>query len=168
MDDTKKNNDIIKIDIKFDNLMNMINKNRHLVDIIKSKYVYLMNMLSTITYVKTSDFVKTVEKISENSIIYVAYVGNIEDFSFDIIGSGTILIEQKIIHNLQSVGHVEDIVVHDKYRGNCIATTIVNYLVEYAKGNNCYKCILNCSSEISQVYKKSYFKEKGTGMSIYF
>ena len=34
-----------------------------------------------------------------------------------IIGTLTILIEQKVIHNMGKVGHIEDVVIDNKYRG---------------------------------------------------
>ena len=114
------------MEIKYDNLMNLIEKNMQFKEIIKSKYLYLMSMLTSVVYLTTENFINSVKKISQNGLIYVAYIGNICDFSFDIIGSGTVFIEQKIIHDAKSVGHIEDIVVHNKYRGNGIAKIIVN------------------------------------------
>jgi hypothetical protein len=47
----------------------------------------------------------------QNSHIYVLIEDN------EIIGTGKILIEYKFHNNLSKCGHIEDIVIHQKYRG---------------------------------------------------
>lgn len=41
----------------------------------------------------------------------------IEDENRDIIASATLLVEHKFLHACGSVGHIEDVVVHDSQRG---------------------------------------------------
>jgi glucosamine-phosphate N-acetyltransferase len=86
---------------------------------------------------------------------------------FDIIASGTIIIEPKIIRGGKSVGHIEDIVVKKEYRGNKIAQDIIEQLNGLARENNCYKIILDCAENVKKVYENYGFEEKGYQMAVY-
>lgn len=85
-----------------------------------------------------------------------------------IVGIITLLIEQKLIHNGKSVGHIEDLVVLDLYRNKNIATKLIDYIIEYSKNNNCYKIILDCDIKLETFYIKKSFINKGLYMANYF
>ena len=85
-----------------------------------------------------------------------------------IVASGTLLIENKIIHGISKVGHIEDIVVDSKSRGLGLGKKIVSYLTNLAKENNCYKVILNCKEENCGFYEKCGYVRKETEMVQYF
>ncbi len=85
-----------------------------------------------------------------------------------VVAAGSLFIERKFIHNLSSVGHIEDIVVDKDYRGLGLGKEIVDHLVEVAEKKGCYKVILNCSKRNVGFYKKCNFKEKGVEMALYF
>ena len=87
-----------------------------------------------------------------NHIIVVAEIND------RIIGSTTLLIEPKFIHQGGFVGHIEDVVVSKEFQGNQIGEKIVKYALELAKKHNFYKTILNCSDEVKQFYEKIGFK----------
>ena len=87
-----------------------------------------------------------------NHIIVVAEIND------RIIGSTTLLIEPKFIHQGGFVGHIEDVVVSKEFQGNQIGEKIIKYVLELAKKHNCYKTILNCSDEVKQFYEKIGFK----------
>lgn len=87
-----------------------------------------------------------------NHIIVVAEIND------RIVGSTTLLIEPKFIHQGGFVGHIEDVVVSKEFQGNQIGEKIVKYVLELAKKHNCYKTILNCSDEVKQFYEKIGFK----------
>ena len=71
-----------------------------------------------------------------NHIIHVAIDDN------KIVGSTTLLIEQKFIHEGGLVGHIEDVVVRKDYEGKGIGIKLVMSMLERAKEKNCYKTIL--------------------------
>lgn len=85
-----------------------------------------------------------------------------------IIGAGTILLENKIIHNMGKVGHIEDIVTDSSYRGKGLGKLIINYLSDYAKEQGAYKVILDCADENVGFYKKCDLEVKGVQMAKYF
>lgn len=82
----------------------------------------------------------------------------------EIIGSNTLLVEQKFIHNGGKVAHIEDVVTKKGYEGMGIGTTLLNWSLRFARQMKCYKVILDCSEEYIQFYKKIGFKEHGTCM----
>lgn len=100
---------------------------------------------------------------SINSDIFV-----MKDAKGAIVGTGSIFIEKKFIHNLSSVGHIEDIVVDEKHRGKGFGKKIIDYLVEYGKNQGCYKIILDCSGDNVFFYNKCGFTKKDNHMVMYF
>lgn len=122
-------------------------------------YIQLLEQLTIVGNIEYEDFKHTIDNI--NSHVYVI------EYENAIIASGTIFIEQKIIHGLKCVGHIEDIIIDKKYRGSGIGRIIINHLVEIGKNNNCYKIILNCSHETKNFYKKIGFNDKNIEMSLY-
>ena len=88
----------------------------------------------------------------ENHIIHVAGLDGI------VVGSATLLIEQKFIHNGGFVGHIEDVVVKKEFEGQGIGMKLVLSLLDIAKKRNCYKTILNCEDSLKSFYEKLGFK----------
>ena len=122
--------------------------------------------LETLDFLRnTSDLDKNkakeiLKKIKQNSnhIIYVAIDNK------KIVGSTTLLIEQKFIHNGGLVGHIEDVVVRKDYEGKGIGIKLVTSLLERAKEKNCYKTILDCKDDVKQFYERIGFKRESNGM----
>jgi len=100
------------------------------------------------------------KKIKQNPdhIIYVAIDNK------KIVGSTTLLIEQKFIHDGGLVGHIEDVVVRKDYEGKGIGIKLVTSLLERAKEKNCYKTILDCKDDVKQFYERIGFKRESNGM----
>lgn len=94
------------------------------------------------------------EKINSNEdhIIAVAEVDG------KIVGSTTLLIEQKFIHNGGLVGHIEDVVVDKKFQGQKIGEKIMKFLLEKSQNRGCYKTILDCTDDVKPFYEKLGFK----------
>jgi len=82
----------------------------------------------------------------------------------EIVGSNTLLIEQKFIHNGGKVGHIEDVVTKKGYEGLGIGTALVGESLRFARRMKCYKVILDCSEENVPFYKKIGFNEHGISM----
>lgn len=154
--------------IKFIDLMDLMNKYIDNFDIIKEKHLSLLSELSIVTELDNNLYLEHVEKISNMGTIIVCYIGTPLSENFDIIASGTIIIEPKFIRGGKNVGHIEDIVVKSTYRGRHLSKDILNILKNISRENNCYKVILDCNEEIQRVYIKSGFEQKGIQMGLYF
>ena len=95
---------------------------------------------------------------NENHIIHVA------ELDGKIVGSTTLLVEQKFIHEGGIVGHIEDVVVKKEFEGQGIGMKLVLSLLDIAKKRECYKTILNCEDELIPFYEKIGFKQKSNDM----
>ena len=100
------------------------------------------------------------QKIKSNPdhVVYVAVLDG------RVVGSTTLLIESKFIHEGGKVGHIEDVVVTKDQQGKGIGEKIIRSLLDYAKKNNCYKTVLDCTDEVKPFYEKIGFKRHSNGM----
>jgi glucosamine-phosphate N-acetyltransferase len=103
---------------------------------------------------------ENLKKIKQNPdhIIHVAIDNK------KIVGSTTLLIEQKFIHDGGLVGHIEDVVVRKDCEGKGIGIKLVTSLLERAKEKNCYKTILDCKDDVKQFYERIGFKRESNCM----
>ena len=95
------------------------------------------------------------DKINSNPDHIIA----IAEVEGKIVGSTTLLIEQKFIHKGGMVGHIEDVVVDKNFQGQKIGDKIMKYLLEIAKDRGCYKTILDCTEDVKPFYEKLGFKQ---------
>jgi glucosamine-phosphate N-acetyltransferase len=76
-----------------------------------------------------------------------------------ILGTGTLVIEQKFIHSGGRVGKIEDVAVHPDNQRIGIGKLIVRKLIELASEAKCYKVILSCSEKNVAFYKRTGFRK---------
>jgi len=84
----------------------------------------------------------------------------------NVIGSTTLIIEQKFIHEGGLVGHVEDVVTHKDFRNVGIGKALVEKAAKVAKDAGCYKVILDCSEENVPFYGNIGFRRHGIEMRL--
>ena len=104
---------------------------------------------------------KVINEIKSNSF-YKLFVAVSDDS--EIIGSTTLLIEQKFIHDGGKVGHIEDVVTRKGYEGFGIGSSLINRSLQFAKQIGCYKVILECSIQNVPFYTKLGFKQHEVSM----
>jgi len=149
--------------MEYISLLELLNVENSHSQSIKGQYIHLLSHLTS-TYDLTFDtFNDTIKEISNMGLIMVCIIREKEGIL--LVGTGTIIIEPKIIHGGKSVGHIEDVVVHPKYRCKGIAQTILNLLVDYSKPS-CYKVILNCNPNMERFYNRVGFDKKCIQMSL--
>lgn len=131
-------------------------------------YVQFCTLLKQLTSINLDNFTKhqfnnQLSIINSNPYhkIVVAIADN------KIIGTITVLIEPKIIHDLSRVAHIEDVVVDSNYRMHGVGKLLVNKAIEISKDLGCYKIILDCSSKNVDFYKKNGFSVKESQMALY-
>ena len=81
-----------------------------------------------------------------------------------IVGSTTLLIEPKFIHQGGLVGHIEDVVVNKEFQGKKIGEKLIRTSLDYAKNQGCYKTILDCMDDVKPFYEKLGFKLHSNAM----
>ena len=82
----------------------------------------------------------------------------------EIVGTAGIFIEHKLLHCGSHVGHIEDVVVDDNYRGKGVGEALIAHCKEYAGRWECYKVILDCSQDNVSFYEKCGFRTVSVGM----
>lgn len=128
-------------------------------------FLELLEQLTTVGSDKiTRD--KFIEKLNKtNSVIWVIrdYIDGVEK----VVGTASVLMEEKFIHNLSSVCHIEDVVVDKRYRGKGLGKCLVEKCIEYGKNNGAYKIILDCVEKNRGFYSTMGFEQKCIQMSLY-
>ena len=114
---------------------------------------------SDLTPKKAKMIFKKIKSIPDH-IIYVAV------YDSKIIGTATIFIEPKFIHDGGKVGHIEDVVVSKEHQGEGIGLKLIKVLIQYAEKKGCYKTVLDCTDEVMPFYKKLGFKHFSNSMRI--
>jgi len=127
---------------------------------LKNGFLESLDNLRQSSNLEQNSAINILKKIfeNENHIIHVA------EFDGKIVGSATLLIEQKFIHEGGIVGHIEDVVVKKEFEGQGIGMNLVLSLLDVAKERKCYKTILNCENALISFYEKIGFKQKSNEM----
>ena len=128
-----------------------------------NEFIHLVKSFKNIN-ITYSNFIKYVNNLSNYHDIFFL----IDEESENIIGCVTVLLEQKIIHDLQFVCHIEDLIINNSYKKKGFGSIILNEIKKYAREKNCYKIILNCNNSIKDFYIKNSFTSKNIEMSYYY
>lgn len=129
-----------------------------------NNYLDLLNQLTDVNKdeISFNEFKLFLDNLDNSHIIKVIELNN------KIVASGTLLIENKIIHKFGKVGHIEDIVVDENERGLGLGKKIIDHLTKLAKDAGCYKSILNCNESNIKFYEKCGYNKKEVEMVKYF
>lgn len=88
----------------------------------------------------------------------------VDKLTSEVIGSTTLLIEQKFIHSGGKAGHIEDVVTRKGFEGLGIGSALINHALRFAETVGCYKVVLDCSDTNIRFYQKAGFKVHETSM----
>jgi len=124
-------------------------------------YLELLGQLTTVGKVYREQFENFVEKNGHQVFVFK------DDHNKNVIGTITLIVEEKLIHGCGKVLHVEDVVVDESMRGKGIGKKMLDFALQYAKNNNCYKIILDCSESVKQFYESVGYTHKNLQMSYY-
>lgn len=123
------------------------------------EYYRLINEFRPTTFTE-QHFIEYIRTLPSNIEIWVGLL------NCHIIVSGTILFEPKLIFNMVTVAHIEDICVLEEFRGKCVGTYMMDHIISICKARGCYKATLVCRETISDFYKKVGFSVRGVHCSI--
>jgi len=107
---------------------------------------------------------ETAKDILKKIIVNSDHIIHVAEIDGKIVGSTTLIIEQKFIHDGGKVGHIEDVVVAKEFEGRGIGMKLVVSLLEKAKTMNCYKTILDCKEGLIPFYERIGFKKESNQM----
>jgi glucosamine-phosphate N-acetyltransferase len=103
-----------------------------------------------------------------NGVLGTYYVVVVEDTARRaIVGTATLLVEQKFIRGAALAGHVEDVVTDKGVRGAGIGRVLNEALLRLARKVGCYKVMLDCADNNIPFYEKFGYAPKERQMAIY-
>ena len=80
-----------------------------------------------------------------------------------VIGMAKLVVETKLT---ASVGHIEDVVVLQEYRGLGISSLLIDKLKNSEEVKGCYKLVLSCKEKYIDTYLKAGFNEVNISMTM--
>jgi glucosamine-phosphate N-acetyltransferase len=83
-----------------------------------------------------------------------------------IVGTASLFVEEKFIHEGGRSGHIEDVAVHQGFQKHGVGAALVRHVVEQARAAKCYKVILNCNEGTAAFYEKLGFRRHDIGMRL--
>lgn len=81
-----------------------------------------------------------------------------------VVGTVTLILEQKFIHAGGVIGHIEDVAVHPEAQGTGVGSQLVQHATNEGVRRGCYKVILNCRESVRPFYEKLGFRQHDFGM----
>lgn len=84
----------------------------------------------------------------------------------EIIGAGSVILEEKFIHDGGRVAHIEDVSVSESYQSCGVGKDIMKTLLGIAREAGCYKVILNCAAKNIGFYETLGFVKHGVSMRL--
>jgi len=102
-------------------------------------------------------------KVNDNPVYHVFVAAK---DSGEVIGTTTLLVEQKFIHLGGLVGHIEDVAVRKGHEGRGVGGSLVRAAIKRAEELGCYKVILDCKADLVGFYTKLGFKRHEVGMRL--
>lgn len=122
-------------------------------------FTELLSQLTVTGDLTESKFNDRIDEIHRHGEMYHCIV--IEDRNLHkIVASATLLVELKFARGCGKCGHIEDVVVNDKYRGERLGIRLIEELKRIGKNLGCYKIILDCTQANVPFYEKCGFVRK--------
>jgi hypothetical protein len=146
--------------ILFGDLLDMIESKPENLGIIKQNYVNLLNGSPLIT---DEQFLLQVKKISTYGSIIIGYKKE-ENEEMVFAAIVTLIIEPKISLSNKCVGHIKDMVIHDKYKNGILQKELLDRIKKLAVSWNCDRIVLSCSTRDKTKYEKLRFNESSIQM----
>ncbi|KAK7487144.1 hypothetical protein BaRGS_00021639 [Batillaria attramentaria] len=114
-------------------------------------YLQLLKQLTKVGDISQEQFEDRFKKMKACPDTY--YIVVLEDTKVgQIVGSATLVKEQKFIHGASARARVEDVVVSDLFRGKQLGKVLLDVLVLLSKKVGCYKVSLECTDEMVKFY----------------
>jgi len=122
-------------------------------------YLGLLAQLTKVGDISQVQFEKRFEQmqVCNASNTYFTFV--IVDLNKNkIAGSITHVYEQKFFRNTGARGRIEDVVVHEDYRGKKLSKILLDVATQLSKNLGCYKLSLECFDDLKKLYMQFGFQ----------
>lgn len=114
-------------------------------------YMQLLQHLTKVGDVSQEKFEDRFKQMKSCPDTY--YIVVIEDTTLGkVVGSASLIKEQKFIHGATARARVEDVVVSDEYRGKQLGKILLDVVLHLSKVIGCYKLSLECKDNMVKFY----------------
>ncbi|KAG8036849.1 hypothetical protein G9C98_004171 [Cotesia typhae] len=174
---TSSNNDLAKDDelelfnsSLLNRLPNLPKENELLVRPLRSTdydkgFIQLLGQLTDVGNITKDQFLNRFFKMKTAGGYYVVIVEDLN--GGEVVGSATLVVEQKFIHNCALKGRLEDVVVNSKYRGRHLGKLLISTISQLSRSLQCYKLSLDCRDRLIGFYESLGFqREVGNANSL--
>ncbi|KAI0904442.1 glucosamine 6-phosphate N-acetyltransferase [Ustulina deusta] len=124
--------------------------------------------LSVLTWVGKPTESEFLNRFDEMLAARDTYFFAVVEYCGRIVGTGSLVVEKKFIHNHGKCGHVEEIAVAKEHQGKGLGLKMMQALESVAVAVGCYKSILNCGPRNELFYGKCGYHNSGIEMSSYY
>ena len=83
-----------------------------------------------------------------------------------VVGSITLLVEQKFILNFSKWGHIQDVVTRKEYERMGVGKMHVKKTTDIAKKMGCSKIMLSCRDDKMEFYEKCGYQKQSNSMRL--
>jgi hypothetical protein len=118
------------------------------------QYYPLINSFRTTSFTE-EQFKTFVNTLPSNMEIWVLEKNSV------LVATGTLIFEPKLIFDLSTYAHVEDVCVLPSERNHKYGSTIVQQLIKRANEKQCHKITLVCAPSTAPFYIKNGLEERG-------
>lgn len=85
----------------------------------------------------------------------------VAEYNSEIVGTATLVVQDNLTHEGRPIGHIENVVTKQGFRGRGIGKILIEKLKEIGRKKGCYKIVLSCRQDNVQFYEKSGFRKSG-------
>lgn len=130
-----------------------------------TEFFKVLNQLSPIIKPEYNDWVTFINELNPTQQQIIVAIDHDTE---KVVGTGSVLIQKKIIHNMGKVAHIEDVVIDNNLRGKGLGKELINHLQDIAIAQSVYKITLYCFDKNAEFYEKCGFEKKGSYFAKYY
>ena len=145
--------------------MNQFYFRKLMINDYNTEFFEVLNQLSPIIKPRYNDWVTFINELNPTKQQIIIAVDRDTE---KVVATGTVIIQQKIIHNMGKVAHIEDVVVDNNFRGKGLGKELINHLQDIAISQSVYKTTLYCFDKNAEFYEKCGFEKKGSYFAKYY
>lgn len=120
-------------------------------------YLGLLAQLTKVGDISQEQFTKRFDQMAACKNTYFTFV-IVDTEKNEIAGTITHVYEQKFFRNTGARGRIEDVVVHESYRGRKLSKILLDVASQLSKELGCYKLSLECFDDLKKLYCQFGFK----------
>jgi len=108
------------------------------------------------------------ERYDEMVALKGTYFLAVLEYEGTIVGTGSLVLERKFIHNRGLCGHIEEVSIHTAHQGKKLGLAMLQTLDNIAVSLGCYKTLLDCNDKNEPFYVKCGYRNMGNEMVRYW